>query len=159
MGTQGFMGAAAFICCGAYLLILIGAAWTDWKTRRIDNVFFLMILALGAAAVRLFPEHTILDRGIGFLAVSVPMLVLTVLIPGAFGGGDIKLMAASGWFLGWRAVVCAMVIALFGSGVYGGWMLAKGKMGRKDSFALGPFLAAGLAIALFLGDQVLERYI
>ena len=29
-------------------------------------------------------------------------------------------------------------------GVYAGYMLVTGRMGRKDSFALGPFLAMGI---------------
>lgn len=45
-------------------------------------------------------EHGLIDRLIGALIVSVPMLLLALAIPGAFGGGDIKLMAVSEHFLG-----------------------------------------------------------
>ena len=48
--------------------------------------------------------------------VSVPMLLLTLAVPGAFGGGDIKLMAASGFFLGMDAIVCAMMFGLLTGG-------------------------------------------
>ena len=65
----------------------------------------------------------------------------TCYIPGAFGGGDIKLMAVSGAFLGTGPVVCAMFFGLLTGGAYGAFMLKSKKLGKKDVFAFGPFLA------------------
>ena len=107
----------------------------------------------------LFPEHTLTDRLLGAIVISAPMLVLALLIDGAFGGGDIKLMAASGWLLGWRAMIPAIFIGILTGGIYCIWMLARGKMTRKDRFAFGPFLAIGLAAACIYGDQMLKWYL
>ena len=84
------------------------------------------------------------------------MLLLAMVIPGAFGGGDIKLMAVSGWMLGVESIICAMFLGLFAGGCYGSLMVKKNKLGRKDQFALGPFLALGLTIAVFYGDQIMS---
>lgn len=62
--------------------------------------FHIFILILAIANIWLVPEHGLIDRLIGALIISVPMLLLALAIPGAFGGGDIKLMAVSGAFLG-----------------------------------------------------------
>lgn len=96
-------------------------------------------------------QHGPVDRLIGALVIAVPMLLLTLLIPGAFGGGDIKLMAVSGWFLGCAPVICAMFFGILTGGTYAGVMLATKKLGGKDHFAFGPFLAAGLMIGAVWG--------
>ena len=44
-------------------------------------------------------------------------------------------------------------------GAYGSIMLKSGKLGRKDQFAFGPFLAVGLAVAAFYGDQIVSWYL
>lgn len=92
-------------------------ALIDWDTQIIYNRFHIIIAILAAAQIFLVPEHGIGDRLLGALIVSVPMLVLALIVPGAFGGGDIKLMAASGLFLGMDAIVCAMFSACFPAAV------------------------------------------
>ena len=79
----------------------------------------------------------------GAVVIAVPMLVLTVLLK-AIGGGDIKLMAVSGFLNGVKVITYAGMLGIILSGIYVSMMLAAGKMGRKDSFALGPFLVMGI---------------
>ena len=99
-----------------------------------------------------------LDRLIGALCVSLPMLVVALVIPGGFGGGDIKLMVVLGAFLGWRHTLLTGFFALFGGGIYAIYLLKKGKAGRKDHFAFGPFLCAAAGFAIFWGDSILNWY-
>lgn len=75
-------------------------ALIDWDTQMIYDRFHIMILILAVFDFLLYPERGIVTRLIGALIISVPMLILALVIPGAFGGGDIKLMAASGLLLG-----------------------------------------------------------
>lgn len=154
-GLLSLKGSFAFL----YLGILTIVAFIDWDTRIIYNRFHIMIGLLGLTALWLFPGHGIWDRLIGAAAVSVPMLLLALAIEGAFGGGDIKLMAVSGFLLGWKAVLAAMFIGLLAAGVYCVWMLAGKKLSRKDAFAFGPFLALGLGIAFFWGDLLVLWYL
>ena len=142
-----------------YIAILLCVAWQDYKTRIIHNKFHIIIFFLAFVQMLLKPENRKLDRLIGMLAVSVPMLLLTLLIPGGFGGGDIKLMAASGFFLGMRLILCAMILAIIAGSVYGIIMLKNRKRDRKDQFAFGPFLAIGLSIAAFWGNEIVSWYL
>ena len=48
-----------------------------------------------------------MTRAIGFFIVSLPMYLLTLLIPDCFGGGDIKLIAVAGFLLGWKLTLLA----------------------------------------------------
>lgn len=142
-----------------YLEILFALAWIDWDRKKIYDDFHIAILLLSIFHICLFPEHGMADRLVGALIVSVPMLILTLIIPGAFGGGDIKLMAVSGWLLGKTSVICAMICGLFTGAIYGGWMLKTKKLKKKDHFAFGPFLAIGLAVAALWGDEIVEWYL
>ena len=172
------LGGAAFVCCGmkfgcgalgilslggavvfCYIGILLVVALIDWDTQMIYDRFHILILLLGMASLWLFPQHGPVDRLIGALVIAVPMLLLTLLIPGAFGGGDIKLMAVSGWFLGCAPVICAMFFGILTGGTYAGVMLATKKLGGKDHFAFSPFLAAGLMIGAVWGDAIATWYL
>jgi leader peptidase (prepilin peptidase)/N-methyltransferase len=77
----------------------------------------------------------------------------------AMGGGDIKMMAMVGAFLGWKSVLLTTFAgSLFGSlaGIF--LMVFKGK-GGKMKLPFGPFLALGALISLFFGQEILSIYL
>ena len=82
------------------------------------------------------------------------MLILALVKEGAFGGGDIKLMAAGGFFLGWRASLAAAWIGLTAAALYCVVLMLKRRLTFKDTIAFGPFLALGLGIASLWGDEL-----
>ncbi len=143
----------------SFLCVLAVVAWTDHRTMEIPDILPAAILFLSVAAYLTGREPDLFSRFIGFFSVSLPMLLMTLAIPGAFGGGDIKLMAACGAFLGWRTALESSFFAILGGGIWGIWLLISGKAGRKDHFAFGPFLCAGAVIAFFGGDQILGWYL
>lgn len=70
----------------------------------------------------------------------------------SMGGGDVKLMAMIGAFMGWQMALLAFFIAPFFGAVYG---LIE-KIRTKDShIAYGPFLVLGALICLFWGDSII----
>jgi leader peptidase (prepilin peptidase) / N-methyltransferase len=74
----------------------------------------------------------------------------------AQGGGDAKLMGMVGAWLGWSGVLLTGGMAsLTGSLVMGSLVLLGRRQGK---FPLGPFLAAGAATALFMGDKIIAAY-
>lgn len=143
----------------SYLGLLMVIALIDWDTRMIYDRFQMGIVVLGVVALWLFPEHSLLDRLIGMVAVALPMFFLALLIEGAFGGGDIKLMAVSGFLLGWRAIVVAMFLGLAVGGGYAIGLMSRRKLDHKASMAFGPCLAIGLGVALFYGDAIAGWYL
>lgn len=75
------------------------------------------------------------------------------------GGGDIKLLAMIGAFLGWRAIpVTLMVGSLVGTVIGLGLMLSQGRNPRM-AIPFGPFLALGGACALFWGETLIAWYV
>lgn len=132
----------------AFLTVLIMVAFEDFDTRRIADKSIKAILILSLAAVVFMPESSFAERLVGAGCVSVPMLVIALIIPGAFGGGDIKLMAASGFFLGAGTILKAVFPALLTAAFYAVWLLVVKRADRKEEFAFGPFLCIGMAAAL-----------
>lgn len=77
----------------------------------------------------------------------------------AMGGGDIKLMAMIGGFLGWKSILLTTFAAsLTGSIVGIIYMIIKGK-GRGLKVPFGPFIALGATVSLFFGQEILYLYI
>ncbi|MBC8530106.1 prepilin peptidase [Christensenellaceae bacterium NSJ-44] len=145
----------AFSSCA----VLLAVALIDWDTQEIPNGLVLALAVPALAAIGVFPEVSLLSRGIGLVAVSLPMLAMALLIKNSFGGGDIKLMAVCGLLLGWQQILVGTFFALLTAGGYGAYLLATHKKGRKDTIAFGPFLAAGVALALLAGEPVLHAYL
>ena len=70
----------------------------------------------------------------------------------SMGGGDVKLLAMVGAFLGWKLAVLSFFIAPVLGAVYG----VIEKIRTKDStIAYGPFLVFGALISLFWGERIL----
>ena len=83
---------------------------------------------------------------IGFFAVSLFLLLLSLLTRGAaIGGGDIKLMAAAGLLLGWKLIILAFVIGCIAGSVVHLFRMKVCGAGRM--LALGPYLSVGIFIA------------
>ena len=127
-----------------YLMILCRIASADWKYQIIEPWTHIGILTLACMEMLFRVGVSVQERCLGAVVIAVPMLVLTVLLKGGFGGGDIKLMAVSGFLNGVKVITYAGMLGIILSGIYVSMMLAAGKMGRKDSFALGPFLVMGI---------------
>ena len=71
----------------------------------------------------------------------------------AMGGGDVKLMAMIGAFLGWKFTLMTFFIAPFFGSVVG--IFLKIKEGR-DIIPYGPYLSLAALISIFFGDRILD---
>ena len=80
-------------------LLLLRIAYIDYKTRKIPDKLNLAIMVCGLISCIQNTEIDFIERMIGFLIVSVPMYMICLMIPEAFGGGDIKLTADMGFWL------------------------------------------------------------
>jgi leader peptidase (prepilin peptidase)/N-methyltransferase len=74
----------------------------------------------------------------------------------AMGLGDVKFMAAIGAFLGWQAVLFALAAGAWIGTAYAMGMIALKRNEWSGRIYFGPFLAAGAAIWIFAGRQLLE---
>ncbi|NBD32455.1 MAG: prepilin peptidase [Cyanobacteria bacterium] len=77
----------------------------------------------------------------------------------AMGGGDAKLAAMLGAWLGWKLLLVGCFLACVVGAVMGGGAIALGVLSRRQPMPFGPFLALGGAIAIFYGESIITTYI
>ena len=65
----------------------------------------------------------------------------------------------AGLVVGGASMICAMCIGIITGGAYVTLMLVRKRLNKTDQFAFGPFLAFGLATAIFLGDKMAVWYL
>ncbi|MDO9492797.1 A24 family peptidase [Acetobacterium sp.] len=136
--------------------ILICITMIDFDTMIIPNGLVLALMAPALLSFFFFPQVGILSRVIGIFVISLPMLILVLFIPDAFGGGDIKLMAVAGFMLGWGNTLLATFIGLLLGGVVAVRLLAKKTADKHMAF--GPYLCIGIMTALLFGDIIIQWY-
>jgi leader peptidase (prepilin peptidase)/N-methyltransferase len=155
-----------------FLSLLIVLALIDYDTQEIPYAFEIIIIVLGIASLFMDGFPSIKERLIGCIVISIPMVVLTLLFNG-FGGGDIQFMATTGFLFGWKVNVMAMLIGTILAGIFSIFVLAKRrkKVEKKENSAetkedkeqmqipFGPFLAVGMAIAIFYADAIIQSYL
>ena len=98
---------------------------------------------------KLYKDNGFLQKeDAGAFIAGLPLFAAAVCRPGAVGGGDVKLMAAGGFFLGLSAVWDSLA---FGMALAGGYCLylMLFRNGRGQKIALGPFLSMGLMLGMF----------
>ncbi|MBN2372752.1 prepilin peptidase [bacterium] len=74
------------------------------------------------------------------------------------GGGDMKLIAMVGAFLGWRGGVVTIFLASLLGSIWGILMIILKKKGRMDTIPFGPFICLGALISLLYGREMIWWY-
>lgn len=140
-----------------FFAVMTVITFIDIDTMEIPPVLNVCIFLIGIASIWTVGGISMADRIIGMLVISVPLYILALF--GGFGGGDVKLMFAAGFLLGWKITVAGFFIGIIIGGVYAGYLLIKKLKGMKAEVAFGPFLCIGLAIAVLAGDKIIDVYI
>lgn len=147
---------ALFVFCFGMLLLTISLI--DLKTMVIPDCLVLSCFVIGMMSIP-FINLSLLDRIFGFFVISCPLYILNLLIPDCFGGGDIKLVAVCGFFLGWQKILVGMFIAIILAGIYASCLVIKKRVGNHDYIAFAPYISIGVFIALLYGKQLLNCYL
>lgn len=75
------------------------------------------------------------------------------------GGGDVKMLAMIGAFLGWKLVLVTLVFSSVAGSVIGLLVLATRRGGMKYALPYGTFLALGAIIASLFGERIVAWYV
>jgi len=148
----------------AFLCSLIVITVIDLYHQIIPDVISLPGIAVGLLGALVLPQRSFLQAFLGMLLGGGSLFVVAtiyqwVLKREGMGGGDVKLLAMIGAFLGWKAVILTIVLSSFIGSVAGILlMVAKGK-DFKYAIPFGPFLSLAAAIALFYGEPMIRWYV
>ncbi len=89
----------------------------------------------------------------------IAFLSLAVFKKEGMGGGDIKMMAMVGAFMGWKAVILTTFLgSLAGSAIGIAVIMAKGRE-KGSLLPFGPYLSLGALVSLFFGQEILRWYL
>jgi leader peptidase (prepilin peptidase)/N-methyltransferase len=152
--------ASSTVLLFALFCVLILVAFIDGDTMEIPDSLNIWLAAIGFIGLVIGPFASVdwMSHLIGIFCVSLPMLILTLIIKGAFGLGDVKLIAAAGLLLGWQLTLVAAFIGILIGGFYGIYLLISKRKGRKDHFAFGPALCVGIAASCIWGNAIIGWY-
>lgn len=146
-----------------FVAALITITFIDLEHRIIPDVISLPGILIGLACSFFFLPIGFIDSIIG---IGLGGGVLLGLAAGYFmitkregmGGGDIKLLAMIGAFIGWKGVIVTLFISSFAGSILGLLVMAIFGKSRRTALPFGPFLAIGAVIYLFYGEQLIELY-
>ncbi len=138
-------------------LLIVGGT-IDARYRVIPDVVTLPGIAAGLVLAALNPAGGIVSAIIGLVIGGGVLLAVAVVTNGGMGGGDIKLAAMMGAFLGWASLLAGLLLGFVAGALVGGFLVAVGVKRRKDLMAFGPFLAAGGLAAAFWGPTIVGWY-
>lgn len=130
------MSVELFLCLG---LVSI----SDIKRKIIPNSLVVALFLIGIADGRVSSVESI----IGVFVLPLVLMLLSCKYP--IGGGDIKLISALGFCLGFW---CQMVILAIGMSL----SLTVAIISRKKAIILGPFIIFGAIFALIMGEFLVK---
>ena len=171
LGTYYHFGLTLeFLLALVFISLLLPIAIIDAQHYIIPNVIIVTGLILGLVIVcGIAYQHSdvwyLLTRLIGAVAGGTALWLVAVigsaiLRKKAMGGGDIKLMALIGLFLG-ALPELAMVIAFsaFSGAIIGTVLIVSGVKSRQSPIPYGPFLAGAAVLVLLWGDTLWRTYL
>jgi len=135
---------------------LIVLSVIDERTHEIPFGINVFIFVLGGIATAFHYEDW-LSHVIGLFAVSVFIELIIIVTRGrGMGGGDMKLMAAAGFLLGWKLIILSFAIGcILGAVIH---VIRMKVSGKDHMLAFGPYLSAGIFLSCLFGNGLIEWY-
>ena len=169
----GLLSMALFIRYGLsyqYFLSLLFAAtlvtisFIDLHHKIIPDVLSLSGILVGWAASFVPGSVSWLDSLIGIIAGGGSLFLVAVIyerITGreGMGGGDIKLLAMIGAWMGWRQLHLIIFISSLTGAIVGIFFLLIAGKGFRVRIPFGPFLSLGAILCLFFGSGLMNWYL
>lgn len=170
----------------ATMALFVGHGLTfGWTALLVPRLFFACVLVV-LFAIDL--EHHLLPNAITLPGIVIGLISSAVLPPGlvdaligvligggvlwligeayyrysgheGMGGGDVKMLAMIGAFLGWKLVLVTLVLSSFAGSIIGLAVIAAKRGGMKYALPYGTFLALGALAASLAGDRIVNWYV
>ncbi|MDR7540572.1 MAG: prepilin peptidase [Armatimonadota bacterium] len=156
--TYAAAGAWLALVSGAVLaLSLVAVFFIDLDHQIVPNAITYPGLAAGLALSAL--QGRIVPAVVAAAGAGAFFLLIALVSRGGMGGGDIKLAAMMGAFLGWPAIAVGLLVGFLVGAAAGLVLMAARKRSRKDPIPFGPALAVGGVVALLAGDVLLRWWL
>lgn len=160
---------AKFFAYSVFICALIVATFVDFDIQEIPDEISIGGTVLGLILALAMPSlfdtasryHSVLASFIGAVVgggsiYAMGVLGTIVFKKDAMGGGDVKLMAMIGAFLGWKLVMLTFFIAPLSGAIVG--IILRMKDGR-EIIPYGPHLSLAAVIVMFFGSRILNVFL
>jgi leader peptidase (prepilin peptidase) / N-methyltransferase len=152
--------AALFIFCSALVVI----TFIDIEHQIIPDEISLPGIIVGFVLSFFIPGHTWLNSLLGILLGGGSLLLVAYSYQkltgkDGMGGGDIKLLAMMGAFLGWKAVPFIIFASSLAGSLIGISIMLLQKKDSKLAIPFGPYLAFGAVLYIFCGKLLIRWYL
>ena len=129
----------AFLTAAIFLLVLM--TFTDFEQYMLFDAMTFPLAALGAAYA--WQNSTLQENFLAALVGGGVFLLLAIISQGSLGGGDVKLIAALGFWLGAEKLLNVVLVGTITGGLAAILMILAKKKTRKSYFAYGPYFTLG----------------
>jgi leader peptidase (prepilin peptidase)/N-methyltransferase len=156
----GWQALLMYALIAAFLVI----TFIDLDHRIIPDVITLPGIPIGLAASFGPGMISPLESLVGILAGGGSLFLVAwgyqlVTQREGMGGGDIKLLAMIGAFIGWKGVLLTIFIASLTGTLAGMALIFRRRGDMKLAVPFGPFLAVGAIAYLFMGPELMSWYL
>jgi leader peptidase (prepilin peptidase)/N-methyltransferase len=151
---------ALFLFCSSLVVI----TFIDLEHQIIPDEISLSGIVIGFVFSFFLPWQNWLNSLLGILLGGGSLLLVAYgyqWLTGkeGMGGGDIKLLAMMGAFLGWKSVLFIIFASSLIGSVVGITMMLVQKKDSKLAIPFGPYLAFGAVLYIFYGRQIITWYL
>ena len=155
----------AYIVYYLFVAALIAVTFIDLSHQIIPDEISLPGIVVGAGVSWLTGQITVVQSLLGILVGGGSLYVVAwgyhmVTKREGMGGGDIKLLAMIGAFIGWKGVLFTILCSSLVGAVVGiVLMVLSSRADGKYAVPFGPFLSLGAVMYLFFGESLIEWYL
>jgi leader peptidase (prepilin peptidase)/N-methyltransferase len=156
----GFAGVAAMV----FLASLVALSFIDFDTQYLPDSITLPLLWAGllinVPGTFVDLRSAVIGAAAGYLSLwTVYWLFKFATGKEGMGFGDFKLLAAIGAWLGWKVLPVVILGSSFVGALVGIALIILAKRGREVPIPFGPYIAAAGALAMFVGNRVIDYYL
>jgi leader peptidase (prepilin peptidase)/N-methyltransferase len=145
---------------GAALIVLFAI---DLEHQILPNVITLPGIVIGLAFALIappgWPAALIGAAGGGGVLYAIAAGYYYLRHEDGLGMGDVKMLAMIGAFLGWQLMLLTLVLASLAGAAVGVALIVSQRGTMKYALPFGTFLAVGAAIAMLVGQPIVDWYL
>jgi len=143
---------------------LVIIAFTDLNEEIVPDVISLPGIVIGFIISFFVAYISFINSALGVVIGGGIILIIglagsVIFKKEAMGGGDVKLAAMIGAFLGWRYIIISLFIGFFVGALAGIFLILSKIKSREDTVPFGPFIVLGSFVSLLWGEKIISWYL
>ena len=148
-----------FLTNAVFFSGLLVCSLIDIDYQIIPNKVISVMLVLGIPLLAVQSTEILLRGLVGGTVGFLLLFAVAFFSRGGMGGGDVKLAAVLGLYLGWPNILLALMLSFVIGSAAALLLIAQQKKTVKAAVAFGPFLSSAALITALWGDRIINWYL